>query len=78
MHAALVSSGVSQADRFQRVIQLAAADFRFDSKYPALGVERNDDFVSIEIRWSVGRSVKMKKKLLEDLMACLSSGLIHT
>jgi phenylpyruvate tautomerase PptA (4-oxalocrotonate tautomerase family) len=73
VHAALISSGVPQADRFQRVIELDAADFRFDPRYPDLGVERNDDFVLIEILWSVGRSVKLKKKLLEGLMASLSS-----
>ena len=73
VHAALVSSGVPLADKFQRVIELDAADFRFDPRYPDLGVERNDDFVLIEILWSVGRSVRVKKKLLEELMAGLSS-----
>ena len=72
VHAALVSSGVPQADRFQRVIELDAADFRFDPGYPDLSAERNDDFALIEILWSVGRSVKVKKKLLEQLMASLS------
>jgi phenylpyruvate tautomerase PptA (4-oxalocrotonate tautomerase family) len=33
--------------------------------------ERNDDFVLIEILWSVGRSVKVKRKLLDELMANL-------
>jgi hypothetical protein len=37
VHAALVSSGVPQADRIQRVIELDAADFRFDPKYPGFG-----------------------------------------
>ena len=73
VHAALVSSVVPQADKFQRVIELDAADFRFDPKYPDLGAARNDDFVLIEILWSAGRSVKVKKKLLEELMASLSS-----
>lgn len=72
-HAALVSSGVPLADRFQRVLELDAADFRFDPGYPDLATERNGDFVLIEILWSVGRSVKVKKKLLEELMATLSS-----
>jgi len=73
VHAALVSSGVPQADRFQRVLEFDAADFRFDPGYPDLAAERNDDFVLIEILWSVGRSVKVKKKLLEELMASLRS-----
>lgn len=72
VHAALVSSGVPLADRFQRVIELGAADFRFDPRYPELGTERTGDFVLIEVLWSAGRSVKVKRKLLEDLMARLS------
>lgn len=72
VHAALVSSGVPPTDRFQRVIELDADDFRFDQNYPDLESERNVDFVLIEILWSVGRSVKVKKKLLEELMGNLS------
>lgn len=76
VHAALVSSGVPVADKFQRIIELEAEDFRFDPSYPDLETERNDDFVLVEILWSVGRSVKVKKKLLEDLMSRLAqSGL---
>jgi phenylpyruvate tautomerase PptA (4-oxalocrotonate tautomerase family) len=72
VHSALVSSGVPAADRFQRVIELDELDFRFDPAYPDLQSERNNDFVLIEILWSVGRSVKVKKKLLADIMASLS------
>lgn len=72
VHAALVSSGVPVTDKFQRVIELETEDFRFDLTYPDLKTERNDDFVLIEILWSVGRSVKVKKKLLEALMDMLS------
>ncbi len=72
VHAALVSSGVPAADKFQRVIELEADDFRFDPTYPDVKTERNDDFVLIEILWSVGRSVKVKKKLLEELVAGLT------
>ena len=72
VHAALVSSGVPSTDKFQRVIELEAADFRFDPSYPDLKSERTENFVLIEILWSVGRSVKVKKKLLEELMATLS------
>lgn len=73
VHAALVSSGVPAADRFQRVIELEADDFRFDPSYPDLRSGRNDDFVLIEILWSVGRSVKLKRRLLEELMATLAA-----
>jgi phenylpyruvate tautomerase PptA (4-oxalocrotonate tautomerase family) len=72
VHAALVSSGVPATDKFQRVIELEAEDFRFDSGYPDLKSDRTDDFALIEILWSVGRSVKVKKKLLEELMGTLS------
>jgi len=72
VHAALVSSGVPATDKFQRVFELDAEDFRFDSSYPDLASARTDNFVLIEILWSVGRSVKVKKKLLEELMASLS------
>ena len=72
VHAALVSSGVPVTDKFQRVIELDADDFRFDPGYPDLQSERNNDFVLIEILWSVGRSVKVKRKLLDELMDTLS------
>ena len=72
VHAALVSSGVPPADKFQRVIELDAEDFRFDPTYPDLKSERTPDFVLIEILWSVGRSVKVKKKLLDELMGNLA------
>jgi hypothetical protein len=72
VHAALISSGVPAADKFQRVIELDADDFRFDPGYPDLITERDENFVLIEILWSVGRSVKVKKKLLGDLMENLA------
>ena len=72
VHAALVSTGVPATDRFQRVIELDADDFRFDPAYPDLGSTRTEDFVLIEILWSVGRSVKVKKQLLAALMDTLS------
>lgn len=68
VHASLVSTGVPDTDKFQRVLELDADDFRFDSSYPDVAGARTDDFVLIEILWSVGRSVKVKKKLLAELM----------
>src|SRR5579862_3576107 len=73
VHAALVSAGVPQTDRFQRVIELDADDLRFDPGYPDLTTQRSDGFVLIEILWSVGRSVKVKKKMLGELMASLAA-----
>lgn len=73
VHAALVASGVPPTDRFHRVLELDEVDFRFDPSYPDLAAPRTSDFVLIEILWSTGRSVKVKKKLLGDLMAGLSA-----
>jgi phenylpyruvate tautomerase PptA (4-oxalocrotonate tautomerase family) len=72
IHAALVSSGVPATDRFQRVLELDADSFRFDPAYPDLKTPRADDFVLVEILWSVGRSVKVKRKLLDELAGLVS------
>ena len=71
IHAALVGAGVPATDRFQRVIELEADDFRYDPSYPDLSSPRDGDFVLIEVLWSVGRSVKVKRKFLADLTAAL-------
>ncbi len=69
VHDALAASGVPEKDRFQRVLELAADDFRYDGEYPDLASPRSGDFVLIEILWSIGRSVKVKRKVLSDIMA---------
>jgi len=71
VHDALVSIGVPEADRFQRVLELPAEDFRFDRSYPDVQGARTDDFVLIEILLSAGRSVKVKKQFLANLMSGL-------
>jgi phenylpyruvate tautomerase PptA (4-oxalocrotonate tautomerase family) len=73
VHSALIASGVPQADRFQRVLELAAEDFRFDPRYPDLSRDRDQDFALIEILFSEGRSVKVKKKIVADILAGLSA-----
>jgi phenylpyruvate tautomerase PptA (4-oxalocrotonate tautomerase family) len=78
VHHALVSSGVPATDKFQRVFELEAEDFRFDPTYPDVKTERDGDFALIEVLWSVGRSVKVKKKLLEELMETLTRAGIDT
>jgi len=72
VHSALVSSGVPASDMFQRVIELGAEDFRFDPSYPDVKTTRTNEFALIEVLWSVGRSVKVKRKLLEELMTTLA------
>ena len=77
VHGAIVSAGVPPTDKFQRVLELDADDFRFDPAYPDLKTTRDGDFALVEILWSVGRSVKVKKKVLETLMASLSAAVIN-
>src|SRR5260370_28555258 len=72
VHRALIASGVPEKDRFQRVLELGPADFRFDPEYPDLTVRRNEDFVLIEILLSLRRSLNMKKKTVPRLLAALS------
>ena len=78
VHAVLVASGVPETDRFQRVIELDRESFRYDPSYPDLQTKRGDDFELVEILWSVGRSVKVRKKLLSDLMDRLSGQGVDT
>ena len=61
VHDALVAAGVPPADKFQRVLELDPAHFVYDPRYPDLASDRSSDFVLIEILWSVGRSVKIKR-----------------
>ena len=71
VHAALVAVGVPPADRFQRVIALDEASFVVDPGYPDAARPRGADFALVELLWSVGRSVKVKKKVLQDIVASL-------
>jgi phenylpyruvate tautomerase PptA (4-oxalocrotonate tautomerase family) len=73
VHGALVASGVPEADRFQRVLELAPADFRFDARYPDAASDRDDDFVLVEVLWSVGRNVKVKRRTVTDITAALAA-----
>ena len=71
VHKALVASGVPEADRFHRVLELSAEDFRYDASYPDLARPRTEDFVLIEVLLSAGRSVKIKRKIAADLIDAL-------
>jgi phenylpyruvate tautomerase PptA (4-oxalocrotonate tautomerase family) len=72
VHRGLVEVGVPQADRFQRVVTLAPEDFHVDARYPDLDTDRDADFLLVEIVWSVGRSAKVKRKLVEAITAGLA------
>lgn len=68
---ALVASGVPETDRFQRFIDLDPENFIYDRHYPDLKEARSGAFTIIEILLSFGRSVKVKRKILETLIAGL-------
>jgi phenylpyruvate tautomerase PptA (4-oxalocrotonate tautomerase family) len=72
VHAALVNAGVNQNDKFHRVLELDQDNFRYDPRFPDLQSDRNDDFVLIEILLGIGRSVKVKKQILHDMMQGLT------
>ncbi|MBC8044816.1 MAG: tautomerase family protein [Rhizobacter sp.] len=73
IHRALVSSGVPEADRFQRFAEQKPENFLFDRTYPNLTAPRTEKFILIEILLSVGRSVKVKKQILKSLMEHLET-----
>jgi phenylpyruvate tautomerase PptA (4-oxalocrotonate tautomerase family) len=73
VHEALKKVGVPATDRFQRVLELEPDDFRFDPTYPDANMARTGEFVLIEILWSVGRSVKVKRELLSFLLQELAT-----
>lgn len=72
IHRSLIAAGVPEADRFQRVLELNGDNFRFDARYPDARTSRGGDFVLIEILWSVGRSVRIKRKLVADMTEALA------
>lgn len=71
VHAALVHVGVPAEDRFQRVIALDADSLVVDAGYPDVQGQRDERFALVEILWSAGRSVKVKRQML----AALAEGL---
>jgi phenylpyruvate tautomerase PptA (4-oxalocrotonate tautomerase family) len=73
VHRALVASGVPETDRFQRVFELEPENFRYDPVYPDLTSARDENFVLIEILFSEGRSVKVKKKIVADIIGTLGA-----
>ena len=68
IHAALVASGVPAADRFQRVLALGPDDGIVDPRYPDLARDRSERSAIVEVLWSVGRSVKIKRKVAADIV----------
>jgi phenylpyruvate tautomerase PptA (4-oxalocrotonate tautomerase family) len=73
VHAALCTAGVHERDRFQRVIELDADDFRFDERFPDVKTRRTEDFVLVEVLLGAGRSVKVKKAVLREMVDRLAA-----
>jgi len=73
VHSALVAVGVPPADRFQRVMALDDESFIVDPSYPDAARPRGDGFALVELLWSAGRSVKVKRQLLQHLTEQLSA-----
>jgi hypothetical protein len=73
VHLALENAGIPKADRFQRFLELDQENFNYDLHYPDLIEARTNRFVLIEILFSVGRSVKIKQKILNDMLEHLQA-----
>lgn len=67
VHGALVHVGVPPEDRFQRVIALDADSLVVDPRYPDVAGRRDEGFALVEILWSAGRSVKVRRQMLAAL-----------
>jgi 4-oxalocrotonate tautomerase len=72
VHRALVeTAGVPAADRFQIVEEVPGPDLHFSPDY--LGIARTEGVVFVQVFFSVGRSVEVKKalytKMAENLAA---------
>ena len=68
---ALMEAGTPAADRFQRFFDMDEENLIYDKSYPDMPEERSNQFIIIEILFSVGRSVKIKRKILATLIAGL-------
>lgn len=72
IHDALVNAGVNVNDRFHRVLELDEQDFLYDYKFPDVRSQRTGDFVLAEILLGSGRSVRIKKQILAQIVEELS------
>lgn len=67
VHGALVNIGVNQKDRFLRLLELDESSFQFDPTFPDAATPRTSDFMLIEILLGAGRSVKIKRQLVQSI-----------
>jgi phenylpyruvate tautomerase PptA (4-oxalocrotonate tautomerase family) len=73
VHGALIGIGVSDRDRFLRLIELEASSFQFDPTFPDAATPRTEDFMLIEILLGAGRSVSVKRQLIQGIAERLSA-----
>lgn len=73
VHDALVEIGADKRDRFLRMIELDESSFEFDPTFPDATTPRTSDFMLIEILLGSGRSVKVKRQLVQGIARRLSS-----
>ncbi|WP_158799240.1 tautomerase family protein [Pedobacter sp. L105] len=64
---ALAEAGTPEADRFQRFFDMNKEDLIYDKSYPDMVEERSDKFIIIEIIFTIGKSEKIKRKILTTL-----------
>jgi hypothetical protein len=62
IHGALVASGVPEEDRFHRVIELEAEDFRYAEAYPDLERPRDGDFILVLVVRRRALHQRLKRK----------------
>lgn len=73
VHAALMTIGVDRHDRFLRMMGFDESSFEFDPTFPDAASPRTAEFMLIEILLGAGRSVKVKRQLVEAIARELSA-----
>ena len=71
IHAGLQQAGVPEGDRFQEFVEVKAENLIVDPHYPDTALPRDGGFVMIRVLWSVGRSVKVKRGVLQAIVDSL-------
>jgi len=68
IHAASISVGYPENDKFQRFFSLDAEDLLIDPTYPGLPRPRTEDFLMVEILLSSGTDPDKKNRLRCELL----------
>jgi len=69
----VTATGVPQHDRFQIIAEHDPANFLYDRTY--LGIDRDDNFVVIQITLNTGRTLDQKKALYRAIAEGLHTAL---